>query len=112
MPGITDAVFEDEKGILIEIEVSAGSKAGQFPAGYNQWRNTVGCRVTAPASEGKANKAVIAIIAKTLGIPASAISIVSGMTSSQKRVHIAGVSKSRVAKLLLSLQSMRSHEKP
>jgi uncharacterized protein len=112
MPGMTDAIFEDETGILIAIEVSAGSKANQFPSGYNEWRNMVGCHVTAPASEGKANKAVIAAISKTLGIPASAIRIVSGLTASQKRIHIAGISKSRVAELLLSLQSTRSHEKP
>jgi len=111
MPSLTDAIFEDKTGILIAIEVSAGSKASQFPAGYNEWRNAVGCRVTAPASEGQANKAVIAIIGKTLGVPASAVSIVSGMTTSQKKIHIAGLSKLRVAELLLSAQSTRLHEK-
>jgi len=107
MLDITDAVFEDANGILIAIEVSAGAKASQFPAGYNEWRNAVGCRVTAPASEGKANKAVITIIGKTLGVPASAISIVSGMTTSHKKIHIAGLSKSRIAELLMSAQNKR-----
>jgi len=105
MPNITDAVFEDAHGVFIAIEVSAGAKVSQFPAGYNEWRNAVGCRVTAPASEGKANKAVIAIIGKTLGVPASAVSIVSGMTTSHKKIHIAGLSKSRTAELLMSAQN-------
>jgi uncharacterized protein (TIGR00251 family) len=111
MPDITDAVFEDAHGVFITIEVSAGAKASQFPAGYNKWRNAVGCHVTAPASEGKANKAVIAIIGKTLGVPASAVSIVSGMTASHKKIHIAGLSKLHVVELLLSVQSTRSNEK-
>jgi uncharacterized protein len=107
MPDITDAVFEDAQGILIAVEVSASAKANEFPAGYNAWRNTVGCRVTALASEGRANKAVISLIAKKLGIPQSTITIVSGMTSSQKKVRIAGIAKPRVIEILVFAQNTR-----
>jgi len=107
MPDITDAVFEDTQGILIAVEVSASAKANEFPAGYNAWRNAIGCRVTAPASEGKANKAVIALVAKKLDVPASTVTIVSGMTSSQKRVRIAGIAKPRVTELLVFAKNTR-----
>jgi uncharacterized protein (TIGR00251 family) len=107
MPDITDAVFEDADGILIAIEVSASAKANEFPAGYNEWRNAVGCRVTAPASEGKANKAVISFIAKKLEVPASTVTIVSGMTSAQKKIHIAGIAKLRVTEFLILKQNTR-----
>jgi uncharacterized protein (TIGR00251 family) len=102
MPDIADALMEERNGTIISLDVTAGSKAGLFPAGYNEWRKAIGCRVTAQAIEGKANKAIIALIAATLGLPASRISILSGATSSQKRVFIAGISKND---LLLRLNS-------
>lgn len=47
-------------------------------------------RVKAVPDKGKANAAVIALLAKTLGTPKSAISLVSGDTARQKTLHIAG----------------------
>lgn len=41
-------------------------------------------RVTAVPEDGKANKALIALLAKTLRIPKSAISFVSGETARKK----------------------------
>ena len=102
MPDIADALTEERNGTIISIDVTAGSKAELFPAGYNQWRKAIGCRVTAHALEGKANKAIIALIAETLDLPASTISIQSGATSSQKRVLIAGVAKKDLLLLLNS----------
>jgi len=96
MSTMADALFDDRNGTVIAIEVSPGSKSVLFPAGYNEWRKAIGCRVTAPAVDGKANKAVIALISATLGVSASAVSIVSGLTSSQKRVHIAGVTRAQL----------------
>jgi uncharacterized protein (TIGR00251 family) len=93
MPDIADALVEERNGTIISLDVTAGSKAELFPAGYNEWRKTIGCRVTAPALEGKANKAIITLIAETLDLPASSVSILSGATSSQKRVLIAGIAK-------------------
>jgi uncharacterized protein len=100
MPDIADALVEERNGTIISIDVTAGSKAGLFPAGYNEWRKAIGCRVTAPALEGKANKAIISLIAETFDLSASSISIQSGATSSQKRVLVAGVTKNDLLLLL------------
>ena len=64
-----------------------------FPAGYNEWRKTIGCRVTAPAVEGKANRAIISLVSERLAVPASQVSIQSGATSPQKRVLVEGMNK-------------------
>lgn len=96
MTGIADALSDTPEGTVIAIEVTAGGKKEAFPAGYNEWRKTIGCRVTAPALEGRANKAVAGLVARTLGRPAAAVSIVSGATSSQKRVLVEGVSREEV----------------
>lgn len=45
-------------------------------------------RVTAPPDKGKANKAVLALLAKALGVPKSSIEIVAGETARQKTVHV------------------------
>ena len=100
MPEIADALFEDRHGVVIAIEVTAGAKHAAFPAGFNEWRKTIGCRVTAPPVEGKANKAVIALVARNLGVPASVVSIQSGSTASQKRILVTGKTKDELLALL------------
>lgn len=100
MPDFSDALFEDRHGTRISIEVTAGAKTGLFPAGYNAWRKAIGCRVSAPAIEGRANKAVMALVATRLDVPSSSVSIQSGATSSQKKVLISGLNKDEIIKRL------------
>ena len=47
-------------------------------------------RVTAPPEDGKANAALIALLAKSWRLPKSAFAIVAGDTSRLKRIRIAG----------------------
>ncbi|WP_243517899.1 MULTISPECIES: DUF167 domain-containing protein [unclassified Candidatus Cardinium] len=56
-------------------------------------------RITAPPQEGKANKAIIGLLAKTLGIAQSNISLVSGATARRKVFKIALWSSSLAEKL-------------
>jgi uncharacterized protein YggU (UPF0235/DUF167 family) len=44
--------------------------------------------VAAPPEDGKANAALIALLAKTLGVPKSAIRIASGETARMKAIVI------------------------
>ena len=46
-------------------------------------------RVGAPALEGKANQALLEFIAKMLGVPKRAVSVVKGEASRQKLVRVA-----------------------
>ncbi len=48
-------------------------------------------RVAAAPSDGAANAAVIALVAKTLGLPRSAVHIAAGESARIKRLEIAGV---------------------
>lgn len=45
-------------------------------------------RLAAPPVDGKANAALIAFVAETLGIPRSALELISGETSRRKRISI------------------------
>lgn len=53
-------------------------------------------RVTAVPDKGKANAAVIALLAKAIGVPKSAITLVSGETARLKTVRISGAADSSV----------------
>lgn len=48
-------------------------------------------RVSAPPVEGEANAALIRLIAKTLGLPRSAVRVAAGTTARLKRLEIDGL---------------------
>ena len=57
-------------------------------------------RLAAPPVEGAANKALIAFLAETFGVPRSAIRIESGAHARRKRVRISGLGAEAVARRL------------
>ena len=95
-----DAVTETGSGVTILLDVTAGAKKTSFPAGYNEWRKSIRCQVAAPAVDGKANRAVIDLIAETFGVSRADVSIISGHTSTSKTVAISGLSKSEILTFL------------
>ncbi len=52
--------------------------------------------VTAPPERGRANEAVIRLLARTLGVPRAAVEIVSGASGRDKSVRIHGVAPDAV----------------
>jgi hypothetical protein len=48
-------------------------------------------RVAAAAADGAANAAVLALLAKVLGRPKSALTLISGQTARLKRIDVAGL---------------------
>ena len=48
-------------------------------------------RVSAPPEGGKANAAICALLARELGVPARAVSVVRGASNAEKCVFVAGV---------------------
>lgn len=62
------------------------------------WRadGALGVRVTAPPVEGAANRAVEALLAETLGLPRSAVSVARGERSRDKLVRVAGMTLAEV----------------
>jgi len=62
-------------------------------------RKVVKARVRAAPEDGKANAALVALLAKTLGAPKSAVTLVSGETSRVKKLHVAGDPATLIAAL-------------
>ena len=56
--------------------------------------------VNAPPVDGKANQAVVRVLAETFGVPRSSVTIVRGETGRKKTVRIAGVTAAAVEKIV------------
>jgi uncharacterized protein len=76
----------------IQVKVKPGSRTEEI----KQEGNSFIVRVKEPAREGKANQAVIKLLAKYFHLPQSQVSIVSGFASRNKVVE---VGSGRAAKL-------------
>ena len=64
-------------------------------------------RVRAVPEDGKANAALIALIAKSVGVPASAVRLVRGAASRHKDLYIEGKTDEEVRAALLASQKER-----
>ena len=53
-------------------------------------RSHLKARVRAVSEDGKANAALLRLVGKALGMPASAVTLASGATARLKTLHIAG----------------------
>jgi uncharacterized protein len=58
-------------------------------------------KLTSPAIEGKANKALKTLLAKRLGLPKAKIQIISGERSRAKTIRIQGLRPDQVEVLLI-----------
>ena len=87
-----EAIKNLNSAVLVDIEVTPGSKSVSVPSGYNEWRKRIEVKLTKNAQKGKANEQLVECLAKLFGISSSDIVISSGATSSKKSLLIKGVS--------------------
>ena len=72
----------------LALRVSPGARTSAVVGRHGEgWK----VRVAAPPERGRANEAVVALLAATLGVPASTISVVSGHGSRDKLVELTGI---------------------
>ncbi|MGZ3375293.1 MAG: DUF167 family protein [Phenylobacterium sp.] len=60
-------------------------------------RDVLKVRVAVAAADGLANAAVLALLAKALGRPKSALTLIAGQTARLKRIEVAGVGAADLA---------------
>jgi uncharacterized protein (TIGR00251 family) len=87
---------DSEKGIQLTVKVVPGSSRTEIAGIYD---DMLKIKVAAPPEKGKANKALLAFLAKQLGLRKNALQITSGQTSVIKQVWLQGVTKEDVEKL-------------
>lgn len=97
---IVSALTETDDGVIIEIDVTPGSKKKIVPSGYNEWRNRIEVKLTKPPVDGKANKELIESLSDILSVPKKDIMIISGSTNSKKSVKVLHMIKDEAARIL------------
>ncbi len=81
------------------LDVKVSPKASRNS--LNGWMGEVlKLSVTAAPEKGRANDAVVTLLAEALGLAKSAVSVVAGHTSKQKRVEIVGLDPDEVRRRL------------
>lgn len=85
------------EGVVIAVKVSAGASRDRIMGEHDA---ALKVAVSAAPEKGKANKAVCALIAKTLGIAKSHVSVISGETSRDKKVLVRDVDRETLARQL------------
>lgn len=82
--------------LVLSLHIQPGAKKTEIAGLHGE---ALKIRLAAPPVDGKANAALIAFLAKTCGVPKSAVELVSGDTSRTKRVRLTGVDVATVEAL-------------
>ena len=89
----------DAVSTRLQLRVSPGANRAGVVGRYGQaWK----VRVAAPPEDGRANDAVVRLLAETLSVPRDAVTLVAGQSSRDKIVELAGVDESLVEQRLSS----------
>ena len=76
----------------LRVRVSPGARRTEIAGRHGDgWK----VRVAAPPEDGRANEAVLRLLAERLGLPRRSVTIVSGHTAREKVVELDGISQER-----------------
>lgn len=85
------------QGTLLPVRAQPGAKRSAI---LGEHAGALRVAVTAVADKGKANQAIVSLLSKAFGLPKSAVELVGGVTSRQKRFLLRGMSVESVEKLV------------
>ena len=99
---IADAKFMVElldhpEGVILPVRAQPGGRQNAIRGEQN---GMLKVSVTQVAEKGKANKALVEVLAKGLGLKQSQIELIAGQTQSQKRFLIRGMTRARLTALI------------
>ena len=93
-------ISDHPEGCLLSVRAQPGAKRN---AVLGEHAGSLKVAVTAPADKGRANEAIIEVLAEHLGVKRSHIELVSGPTSRDKKFLIRGVDREALADRLRRL---------
>lgn len=71
--------------MVLSLHIQPGAKKTEVVGLHGE---ALKLRLAAPPVDGKANEALVAFLAETLGVAKARVSLVSGMTSRAKRLRV------------------------
>lgn len=75
-------------GVVLPVRAQPGARKSEIRGVQD---GALKVAVTQVAEKGKANKALLALLAKSLGLKKSQLQLIAGATSPQKRVLVTGI---------------------
>jgi len=90
-------------GVVLHLRVQPGARRSEVVGRHG---DALKVRVAAPPVEGKANAAVVALVAGLLGVRVAQVEVIAGPTSRTKRVQVAGVTIDQVRAALGALGAL------
>jgi uncharacterized protein len=93
-------VKETADGATFAVKAMAGAKRNTVVGRHGE---ALKVAVSAPRDRGKANEAIVAVIAEALGVPRKAVSLVKGETSTEKRFLVHGLNAAELQDRLTKL---------
>lgn len=88
------------RGVILPVRAHAGARRNAI---LGEREGALRVAVTAAPEKGKANRAIIDLLSKSLGVAKSSIELMAGETSPQKRFLVSGVTTQALQKLLSQL---------
>lgn len=95
-----DAVKQAPDGVVLDLEISAGSKETKV-YGYNPWRRRIEVRLSERAEKGRANDQLVHFLSGLFGVNSRDIQIITGLTNSKKSVKIIGANVEDILRILI-----------
>lgn len=83
------------EGILLNVHAQPGARRSGLTGEHG---GALRVAVNAPPDKGKANAAILAVLAVALGLKPSQIALIAGETSRRKRVLLAGLTAEDAAR--------------
>lgn len=96
-PMLTDESNSATPAARLAVKVVPGAKRDEIVGPHG---DRLKVRVSAPPEDGKANKAVCALLAEALGVKRSAVTVIVGPSSPEKTIRIDGLSAADVLRKL------------
>lgn len=93
------AVRDAPDGCTLPVRVHPGAKRDAVNGTHD---GALKVSLTTPPTDGRANAALIALIAERLSLPRAAVSLLTGAASRQKTLRIVGLTAAEVEARLLS----------
>jgi uncharacterized protein (TIGR00251 family) len=88
------------EGIILPVRAQPGARCDEVRGEQNQ---ALKLAVTQVAEKGKANRAIVELLCKTLGLRKSQVELVSGATSAEKRFLIRQVTEQELREKLAAV---------
>ena len=95
-------------GVQVEIRLSPGAKTSRLTgiADAAGGRRVIRASVASPPEEGRANEALLQLLAHSWRLPRRDLSIVRGFTSRNKAIHVTGDPQQLIRKISAEIANL------